>query len=190
MILDRPPIVVAPFDAELFGHWWYEGPEFLDCLVRRASADDEVLTLITPGDYLVRHSTNQVATPSASSWGEGGYWRVWLNEKNEWIFRRLAAAQPRMSELASRFPSPNPLEERALKQAARELLLAQASDWPFIMSTGTSPGYAAKRVEDHLLRFVTLYEDLTQNRIKESYLRELEDRDNIFPQIDYRCWLD
>jgi 1,4-alpha-glucan branching enzyme len=132
-ILDRPPMVVAPYDAELFGHWWYEGPEFLDYFVRKACCDQKVFELITPEEYLRRQPTNQVATPAASSWGEEGYWRVWLNEKNEWIYPHLHVAQDRMTELARRFPQPDALQERMLKQAARELLLAQASDWPFIL---------------------------------------------------------
>ena len=81
--------MLAPYDAELFGHWWYEGPEFLDYFVRKAYYDQQVFELITPEEYLRRHPTNQIATPSPSSWGEEGYWRVWLNEKNEWIYPHL-----------------------------------------------------------------------------------------------------
>jgi 1,4-alpha-glucan branching enzyme len=187
-ILDRPPMVVAPYDAELFGHWWYEGPEFLDLLVRKACCDQKVFELTTPGEFLRRHPTNQVATPAASSWGEGGYWRVWLNEKNEWIYPHLRVAQERMTELARRFPQPDPLSERMLKQAARELLLAQASDWPFILRTGTSPDYARKRVKEHLLRFTRIYEQLTAGRLDEEWLKQVEWRDNIFPDVDYRYW--
>ncbi|MEI6395615.1 MAG: 1,4-alpha-glucan branching protein domain-containing protein [Verrucomicrobiota bacterium] len=200
-VLDRPPLLVAPYDAELFGHWWYEGPEFLDFVVRKACGDQQNLTLITPAEYLQRHPTNQVATPSASSWGEGGYWRVWLNEKNEWIYPHLRVAQERMTELARRFScgavvspvgtdpsSPRSLQERALRQAARELLLAQASDWPFILRSGTSPDYARKRVKDHLLRFTTLYDQLTATRVDEQWLGNIEGMDNIFPAVDYRYW--
>jgi len=186
--LDRPPIVVAPYDAELFGHWWYEGPEFLDFLVRKACCDQKILELITPAEFLRRHPTHQVATPAASSWGEHGYWRVWLNEKNEWIYPHLHAAQERMTGLARRFPQPDALQERMLKQAARELLLAQASDWPFILQTGTSPGYARQRVKDHLLRFTRIYEQLTAAQLDAEWLKQVEWRDNIFPDVDYRYW--
>ena len=65
-IMDRPPIVLAPYDAELFGHWWYEGPEFLDYFVRKAYYDQKVFSLITPHEYLGRHPTQQIARPSAS----------------------------------------------------------------------------------------------------------------------------
>jgi 1,4-alpha-glucan branching enzyme len=188
-ILDRPPVLVAPYDAELFGHWWYEGPEFLDYFVRKACYDQDVFTLITPGDYLDRHPTNQVAIPSASSWGEGGYWDVWLNEQNEWIFRHLGGAQQHMTELVSGIPQPDPFQERALKQAARELMLAQASDWPFILRTGTSPGYASKRVKDHLQRFNTLYQQLNNRTLDELYLKDIEGKDNIFPDLNYKYWL-
>ena len=187
-ILDRPPMVVAPYDAELFGHWWYEGPEFLDYFVRKACCDQKLFELITPEEYLRCQPTNQVATPAASSWGEGGYWRVWLDEKNEWIYPHLHIAQDRMTELARRFPQPDALQERMLKQAARELLLGQASDWPFILRAGTSPDYARKRVKDHVLRFTRMYEQLTAGQLDEEWLKQVEWRDNLVPNIDYRIW--
>ena len=87
-------------------------------------------------------------------------------------------------------PNPDPLQTRALNQAARELLLAQASDWPFIMRTGTSPEYAKRRVKDHLLRFIALHEMLTTTRIDEQWLADIEWRDNLFPAIDHRHWAD
>ena len=188
-ILDRPPIIVAPYDAELFGHWWYEGPEFLDFLVRKLCQEQpSCLSLLTPGEYLKRHPTNQIATPGASSWGEEGYWRVWLNESNEWIYPHLQVAQERMTELARRFPEAQGLPARAMKQAARELLLAQASDWPFILRAKTSPEYARRRVKDHLLRFIALYEQLMANAINESWLAEVESRDNLFPDVNWNYW--
>jgi 1,4-alpha-glucan branching enzyme len=187
-ILDRPPHVVSPYDAELFGHWWYEGPEFLDSFVRRAAGDQKTFELTTPQEYLTRHPTQQVATPSPSSWGEEGYWRVWLNETNEWIRPHLQVAQERMTELARKFLEPDPLTTRALQQAGRELLLAQASDWPFILRTGTGPQYARRRVKDHLLRFLRLYEQLTAGKIDELWLQRVEWQDNLFPELEWRYW--
>jgi 1,4-alpha-glucan branching enzyme len=186
--MDRPPLIVAPYDAELFGHWWYEGPEFLDWLVRKASYDQQQFTLTTPDAYLQQHPTQQVARPSASSWGEEGYWRAWLNESNEWIYPHLHIAQERMTELARNHPHPHALHERALNQAARELMLAQASDWPFILRTGTNPEYARRRVKDHLLRFIALHEQLTATRVDEDWLRDIEAHDNLFPDVNYRYW--
>jgi 1,4-alpha-glucan branching enzyme len=187
-ILDRPPLLVTPYDAELYGHWWYEGPQFLNFLVRKAHYDQDVIQLITPGDYLERHPTNQIATPSPSSWGEEGYFKLWLNDKNAWIYPHLQAAQERMTKLARTHTNPNPLQARALKQAARELLLAQSSDWPFILRTGTSPEYAKRRVKDHLLRFIALHEMLTDTRIDENWLAGVEAQNPIFPNIDQRHW--
>ncbi len=187
-LLDRPPIIVAPYDAELFGHWWYEGPEFLDFVARKALHEHKKLSLIAPGEYLHRHATNQVATPGASSWGEEGYWRVWLNETNEWIYPHLQVAQERMTALAEKFPQADGLTARALKQAARELLLAQASDWPFILRAGTSPDYARRRVKDHLLRFIALHDQLTATGVDEKWLTEIESRDNLFPDVSWNYW--
>ncbi len=187
-IMDRPPLVLSPYDAELFGHWWYEGPEFLDYFVRKAYYDQSVFTLTTPMEHLRRQPTQQVCQPSASSWGEEGYWKVWLNESNEWIYPHLQVAQERMTELANQFPKPTELQHRALRQAGRELLLAQASDWPFILRTGTSPGYARKRVKDHLLRFIALHEQLTTTRVDERWLAHVESLDTLFPELDYRHW--
>jgi 1,4-alpha-glucan branching enzyme len=187
-IMGRPPLVLSPYDAELFGHWWYEGPEFLDYFVRKAYYDQTVFRFITPAEYLREQPTQQIAAPGASSWGEEGYWRVWLNETNQWIYPHLHVAQQRMTCLARRFPGATGLAARALKQAARELLLAQASDWPFILRTGTSPDYARKRVTDHLLRFLSLHEQLIAATIDEGGLSQIEWLDNIFPDLDYRYW--
>jgi 1,4-alpha-glucan branching enzyme len=187
-LLDRPPLIVAPYDAELFGHWWYEGPEFLDYFARKLFYDQKVVALITPSAYLHRFPTNQIAAPSASTWGEEGYLRAWLNEKNEWIYPHLQIAQERMNALAKKHGRAGGLKARALKQAARELLLAQASDWPFIMRAGTSPEYARRRFKDHLLRFISLHDQISATGIDEKWLAEIESRDNIFPDVDWSYW--
>ena len=187
-IMDRPPHLLSPYDAELFGHWWYEGPEFLDYFVRKVYYDQDVIKLSTPWEYLRGNPTQQVATPSASSWGEEGYWRVWLNDKNEWIYPHLDVAQDRMTELARKFPKASGLTARALKQAARELLLAQSSDWPFILRTGTSPEYARRRVTEHLTRFLALYEQLTAGAVDEAWLESMEGADNLFPDVNPAYW--
>lgn len=187
-LLDRPPIVVAPYDAELFGHWWYEGPEWLEFLIRKVAYDQKTLRLITPGDYLELHPRNQVAEPSMSSWGYKGYNEVWLEGSNDWIYPHLHMAAGRMIELANAHPHAEGLLRRALNQAARELLLAQSSDWAFIMKTGTMTPYAVKRTKDHLGRFNRLYEQISAGRIEEPFLREIEEKDNLFPEIDYTCY--
>jgi 1,4-alpha-glucan branching enzyme len=185
-----PPIVLSPYDAELFGHWWYEGPEFLNYLFRKVHHDQDIFKTITPGEYLQRFPTQQLATPSASSWGAKGYWEVWLEGSNAWIYPHLHKAAERMTELAraKRDGGHHDLMERALKQAARELLLAQSSDWAFIMKTGTMVPYAVKRTKDHILRFTRLYEQILADRIDEPFLANCEWRDNIFPHINWRYY--
>ncbi len=187
-LLGRPPLIVAPYDAELFGHWWYEGPQFLELFLRKAACDQEDIELVTPSGYLEQQPSLQVVEPSASSWGDKGYFEVWLNGSNDWIYRHLHKAEERMAELADANGQPGTLRMRALNQAARELMLAESSDWAFIMSTGTMVSYAEKRVHDHIRRFNELYDMLTNGSIAEPRLAELEQRDNIFPDMDYRIY--
>ncbi|MEA3189236.1 MAG: 1,4-alpha-glucan branching enzyme [Chthoniobacter sp.] len=184
------PIVVSPFDAELFGHWWFEGPEFLNLFIRKAAYDQQEFKLTTPTAYLGDHNTLQLVVPSASSWGHKGYWEVWLDESNSWIYPHLHAAARRMSELARQHKeTTDPLLDRALRQLARELLLAQSSDWAFLMKTGTARDYATKRTKDHLLRFTRLYDMIRCKDIDEKFLQNSEWRDNIFPNLDWRYYV-
>lgn len=182
------PIIVVPFDAELFGHWWFEGPRFLESFIRRvAKADGFGLT--SPTDYLLEQPTQQTITPATSSWGANGYFEVWLNEKNAWIYPHLNAAAHRMTQLARQHEdAPSRVEERVLKQLARELLLAQASDWPFLINAGTAKEYASTRVHEHLLRFNTLADAFTRGDIDEQLLTSCENRDNLFPDVNWRYY--
>lgn len=186
--MDRKPIIVACYDAELFGHWWYEGPMWLDYLCRHIHLKQQTIKLATPVDYLQEYPENEVASLSMSSWGRGGYGEVWLGQSNEWIYRHLHQAEKKMIELADRFPQPTELEEKALNQAARELLLAQSSDWAFIMDAQTMVEYAIKRTKNHIGRFSRLYDDLIHQRVDLAWLEEVEKRDAIFPAINYRTY--
>jgi len=185
--MDRKPILVAPYDAELFGHWWFEGPLWLDALLRKIAHNGGTLSPITPSEYLKEYPTNQVVYPSPSSWGYKGYNEYWIEGSNDWIYRHLHLAGKRMTQLADRFLSggrKNPLIQRALNQAGRELLLAQASDWPFIMKSGTTVPYAKRRIKNHLNRFSRIYRDLLGGTIDEHWLNQIEQKDNIFPNIN------
>jgi len=187
------PIVVSPYDAELFGHWWFEGPEFLNLFIRKAAFDQQTFKMTTPSRFLADHPTQQLVVPSASSWGHKGYWEVWLDESNSWIYPHLHAAARRMTEVATEFAALpaelTPLVERALRQLARELLLAQSSDWAFLMKTGTAQIYASKRTKDHILRFTRLYDQIRGRNIDEKFLENCEWRDNIFPDVQWRHYL-
>jgi 1,4-alpha-glucan branching enzyme len=182
------PIVVSPYDAELYGHWWYEGPAFLDTLLRKVAYDTRILRLATPGDYLRENPEQQVCTPPLCSWGAGGYAGVWLDGSNDWIYRHLHKAAERMIGLARDYPGPDALTRRALNQASRELLLAQSSDWAFIMKTGTMVEYAIRRTKEHLLRFTRLHDQIRAGQIDQSWLAHVEGRDNVFPEIDFAVY--
>lgn len=187
-LLDRAPMIMSPYDAELFGHWWYEGPMWLDFLFRKIYHDQGTVKTITPIEYLEKFPRNQVITPTMSSWGYNGYAEVWLNASNDWIYRHLHKAADRMCEAARNHPNAQGAERRALAQMARELLLAQSSDWAFIMKTGTHTEYAVNRTKDHLERFTRILEGVQKNSIDTAYLESIESIDNIFPDIDYRVY--
>ncbi|MBI4432288.1 MAG: DUF1957 domain-containing protein [Candidatus Omnitrophica bacterium] len=186
--MDRKPLIVAPYDAELFGHWWFEGPQWLEFLLRKIHYDQNIFKTITPMEYLDQYPRNQTVTPCMSSWGYKGYAEVWLNASNDWIYRHLHTATERMIASAKFYQKPSALERRALNQMARELMLAQSSDWAFIMKTGTHTDYAVKRTLAHLERFTRLWEALGKKLVDMDTLESIESKDNIFPQIDYRVY--
>ncbi len=188
-IMDRPPIIVAPYDAELFGHWWYEGPIWLEALIRKIHFDTDKIQLVAPSDYLKYHPKNQVTVPCESSWGNNGYHQVWLHNDNHWIYRHLHYAADRMVEMANQNKDcRDTLRQRALNQAARELMLAQASDWAFIMYTKTTVDYAVRRTKIHLDNFLRLYKMIAANKIEDGWLTQLEQTNNIFPEMDFRTF--
>jgi 1,4-alpha-glucan branching enzyme len=184
-VFGRPPIVVSPYDAELFGHWWYEGPWWLDYVIRKSCYDQPVYRITHLVEYLNEQPTQQVAQPAQSSWGDKGYHEFWLNESNEWVYPHLHKAADRMIGLARDIVDADGLMRRALNQAARELLLAQSSDWAFIMRTGTMVEYAVRRTVSHLRRFSRIHDEIRWGRIDERWLSQVEYLDNIFPHIDY-----
>ncbi len=186
-IMQRKPIIVSPYDAELFGHWWYEGPWFIDYLFRKTWFDQSTYEMAHLADYLRDNPTQQVSHPSQSSWGYKGFHEYWLNDTNAWIYPHLHKATERMIELSRNEPADD-LTLRALNQAARELLLAQSSDWAFIMRTGTMVPYAVRRTKSHLQRFHKLYEDLKEGKIDSGWLEKVEAIDNIFPNVNYRVY--
>jgi 1,4-alpha-glucan branching enzyme len=182
------PVVVAPYDAELYGHWWYEGPRFLDTLARKAAFEQGIFRLATPGDYLRENPEQERATPPLCSWGAGGYAGVWLDGSNDWVYRHLHKAAERMIALAGEHRNPDPLTRRALNQAARELLLAQSSDWAFIMKTGTMVDYAVRRTREHVLRFTRLHDQLRAGQLDAAWLAEVEAKDDLFPELDHSVY--
>jgi 1,4-alpha-glucan branching enzyme len=181
--MDRKPLIVAPYDAELFGHWWYEGPAWVNHLVRKIASGQGSLRLITLSEYLEEYPINQVAAPAISSWGYEGFNDVWLNGSNDWIYPHLHRAARLMEKLSDEQRRPGPLAERALAQARRELFLAQASDWAFMINSGAMTEYATRRTKRHLSRFFRLGEQIQNDAIDESQLQGWEVQDNIFSSL-------
>lgn len=186
--MKNPPIVTCPYDAELYGHWWYEGPYWLYVLFKKIYYNQNTFKLITPSEYLEKYPDIQQAATAISTWGAHGYSEVWLNPGNDYIYKHLDNAAQRLCYLAKVYKEPYDLQRRALNQCARELVLAQSSDWPFIITANTMVDYAHKRIRDHIGRFNALADMVDKNEINEEYLADIEYKDLIFPDIDYRLW--
>ena len=186
-----PGIVSALYDTELFGHWWFEGVSWIGQVLRNIS-DMEDIDLITNSKYIEKYSSPEVISIPEGSWGEGGYHFVWLNEKTEWMWPIIYRAEKRMEDAAKRYKDTNDyIMERMLNQAARELLLLESSDWPFLITTMQAVEYAKKRFKNHVDKFNTLLDFVDGNKFDEesvAYLTEVEDEDNPFSTIDFRIY--
>ncbi len=182
-IAPREPLVLAPYDAELFGHWWAEGPVFLEALLRGAGGTGAV-RFTGPLAYLERFPDMQVVQPAESSWGARGDASTWIGPASDWMYRHLHEAARRMTVAADAHPRAEGPARRVLQQAARELLLAQSSDWAFILHTGAAPEYAARRVRGHLGAVFGLLDQLEAGRVDAAWLAQLEGRNNLFPAVD------
>lgn len=191
---ENPPIILCPYDAELYGHWWYEGPQWLYTLAKKIYYDDCNFGLITPSEYIQKYPTIQISNICRSSWGAKGYSYVWLNESNDYVHKHLHTAGDRMCELAQQYPNEpkTSLRRRLLNQCARELVLAQSSDWLFIITNGTMVEYAKKRIKDHIGRFSKLYNWIkNKHHLKKEdfkFLHTIEKIDCIFPEINYELY--
>ena len=180
------PLLIAPFDAELFGHWWFEGPKFLSQLFLKSKR--EGLKLITLKEALQLKSKIQLCNPSPSSWGQGGFHNYWLNESNAWIVHQWSKAAMEMISICSKGIQ-NESNIKIIKQAGRELLLSQSSDWSFILKAGTTTGLARERINLHLKRFWMLVDVIKDKEIiDQNTLEEIEKEDCIFPLISPIDW--
>ncbi|MDK2791173.1 MAG: 1,4-alpha-glucan branching enzyme [Deferribacteres bacterium] len=184
--MDRPPLIVSPYDAELFGHWWFEGPDFIYNLFKEMSDSGDIIP-VTPMKYLNEYETNQVVRLNPSSWGDKGYFEVWLNGTNDWIYRHIVNIGNFMTDAAEKFKDSNDERViRCLNQMARELLLAQSSDWAFLMTTGTAIEYATRRTKEHIHNFMRLYNMLAKMDLDYEFLSSLEFKNSIFSDMDLR----
>ena len=189
------PIVCSMYDTELFGHWWFEGPLFLAAVIDRARAADFELT--TAGAHLDRHPPAEAVALPEGSWGDGGQHQVWLNERTEWTWRPVHAAERDYERLAREASAgaEDPLLDRLMRQAGRELLLLEASDWQFLITTFAARDYAELRLAEHAdaeRRLAALAaQRLAGGALTESderFLAECEKRDPLFPDLDWRAY--
>lgn len=185
----RPAVVCSPYDAELFGHWWFEGPQWLEHVARgMAAAGLERLTL---GQALEAVPPPTTLGLPEGSWGEGGDHRVWFNRDTEWTWDRVYSAEAEWVEHLERARGVDGDLKRVLAQATRELLLLQASDWQFLITTQAARDYAERRVAEHYAEFKRLSEmartledghPLSPEAIET--LRRLEREDFVFADLD------
>lgn len=183
--MNKPPVIVCPYDTELFGHWWFEGPEFIDAFIRKSAEEANLYELTTPSQYIDENPEAECLSPYPSSWGANSDFSVWLSPSNDWIYRELFLCSSSLLELLNSEDEFSIIQKRALNQVVRELLLAQASDWPFILSQNTSAAYAVNRVNKHTSNFNRLYDGIKNNSMDLELLSKLENINNIFPDISY-----
>lgn len=184
----RHGLVEISFDTELFGHWWFEGVEWLKHLARAIHKADSI-AMETGSGYLAAHQPDTAIELPESSWGQGGHYWVWQNEHTEWMWPIIHSAEFKMKALVETYQNSNPdtLTERCLNQTLRELLLLESSDWPFLVTTFQAKDYAIERFEGHVSRFWALANMLSEGAsIDEGYLSAVEAQDNPFENIDYR----
>ncbi|MDR2186147.1 MAG: DUF1957 domain-containing protein [Treponema sp.] len=180
---------LCAYNADRFGRFWYEGPQFIEALFREGAFRREV-QFMNPAEYLYKQhpASFQTVVPEFSSWGVNGYAEMWLDASSDWMYCHSVRALERMIEIADRFPDDTGLKERALNQAAREILLVQSSDWAGMLYRQEHAEYARNQIEGSLRNFTTIYESLGSNYISTEWLTSLERRHNIFPAINYRIF--
>jgi 1,4-alpha-glucan branching enzyme len=181
------------YDTELFGHWWSEGPEFVAAALDRASRHR--VEPVTAGAFLRRHGARRSLQLPEGSWGAGGRHRVWLQPDTLAGWRQVHEAERRLERVAERAHDRDrdPVLDRLLDQAGREVMLLEASDWPFLITTGAARDYAEARIAGHAAdasRLLALAEArLTGTALADTdhaFLATCERRDPLFPEFDWR----
>lgn len=182
--IGRKPVIVGLFDMEHFGHWWMEGPLWLKLVIQKLTREPTSVKLVTAEEYLAQCPQSEVVNPSMSSWGFQGYSETWLMGRNHWIYPALYKAIEAFRVLAADHQHPSELRHAALNQYLRELLLAQASDWAFILHAQTAVEYATRRVKGHLANMTRIQAGLEQDCLDPHWLASLQDEANILADLD------
>jgi 1,4-alpha-glucan branching enzyme len=189
-------VCVAPFDAELFGHWWFEGPRFLRDVILTLAHDPDI-KLMTAEEALYHFPPNKVERLPEGSWGEKGNHSVWINDRNRWMWEIEYRAENRMLKLLHELPwKTNEKIRQVLERAGRQLLLLQASDWPFVVHTQGAVDYGIQRFSGHATNFdraTLMAEELAAGRelseMRKIELAEMDFHDSVFPHIDLNWWM-
>lgn len=182
-------LIASNYDTELFGHWWFEGVEWIK-QVLRGLAQSELVDLTTASEYIEEYPPQAVLHLPEGSWGAGGSHFTWQNDEVNWMWLPLHEAEERLTTLANtyQYEWDNETLRIVLNQAARELLLAESSDWPFLVTTGQARDYAIERFSQHMERFRKLCDSIEQKSPNVRLAEEYQNLDNLFSDIDYRWW--
>jgi 1,4-alpha-glucan branching enzyme len=183
-LLGRRPVLVAPFDTEHFGHAWQEGPAWLNLTLRKLVYDQKTVRLVTGAEYLEACPTHQVVRPHLSTWGYHGYCETWLMGRNHWVYPAVFKALEELRELERDISARGGLAPAAFEQALRELLLAQSSDWTYILHTQTALPYATRRLETHLGNLRLLVDQLRSGGFDRERIEAMQQQDNLFMGMD------
>ncbi len=184
-------LVMVSFDTELFGHWWFEGIEFIKQVIKKFATYTPEVERMTAAEYLDKYPPKKAISIPESSWGQGGHYWVWQNQQVEWMWPIIHGCEHRICDIVSKFETQpqDKLMLRALNQLARENLLLQSSDWPFLITTWQARDYAKDRFKEHVARFETIADMIESGHIDDNKLKEIESIDNCFSEIDYRIYL-
>ncbi len=191
-----PPILCAPFDAELFGHWWFEGPLWLEAVARTLHAYPCGIQLVSGSDYLAKHSSAGFIAMHEGSWGVEGTNQVWMNPDTSWTYTHLYPAEIYTREVCSAGKwRDSELGSEIVRQLCRELLLLESSDWQFLITTGAARDYAELRFLTHNEQWAelktiwqTFEQDGALNEHQMTRLAAIQERDSIFPDVDPALW--
>jgi len=178
------PVVTAPFDAELFGHWWFEGVDFVEQLYRQLAGNG--VRPVTARQHIGDGKSRPTIQLTEGSWGKNGDFSMWLNEQTSWTWKRLWALEEAYWAVAAKALGGGPKPRAVLAQATRSMLLAQASDWQFIISTGEAADYANQRFDEHCGQAEDLVRVLASGKIDDATMQRVEAlgaQDNIFPNV-------
>ena len=180
-------LIASNYDTELFGHWWFEGVQWLSKVLRHLVNNPDV-ELTTASKFVNDHPPEQALHIPEGSWGANGTHFTWNNGETSWMWKPIHDAEVRMEQLVAKHPNPNADEKLVLSQIARELLLLQSSDWPFLVTTGQAREYAIQRFSQHMERFKKLADSLDANKPDIELAQEFFELDNVFVDIDYRVF--